>query len=170
MANSNSTSHSRFLPSISYVLSKPEHEQIEMDDLKCKRTRSHGSLVREHNSEVDWSMRTIDRSESSEEHDPSRLQTVSVHFRELGHFKIPYHTRQIDELREVLYFHPFDIPKRVPLGSFAVEGSESFRSMIVVIESRDKHLKDKLTNMTHTLRKKLIRFGYFLKSFVRRDE
>ena len=49
-----------------------------------------------------------------------------------------------DELREVFYFHPFDIPKRVPLESFTIEGSESFRSVVVMIEKRDEHFKDKL--------------------------
>ena len=44
----------------------------------------------------------------------------------------------------MFYFHPFDIPKRVPLESFTIEGSESFRSVVVIIENRDEHLKDKL--------------------------
>lgn len=44
----------------------------------------------------------------------------------------------------MLYFHPFDLPKRVPLESFAIEGNESFQSVVVVIENRDEFFKAKL--------------------------
>lgn len=140
---------SRPISSIPYTLS--QHEQFEMEDLSSKNVRSHDFLRRQHSPEVDWSMETIDRSEPDEECDASRLQTI-------------------DELREVLYFHPFNVPKRVPLESFAIAGQESSRMVIVVVEDREGRFKYKFTNMTHTLQKKLIRFGHFLKSLVKRTD
>lgn len=88
---------------------------------------------------------TIDRGISSQGHDSTRLQTVSVHLHEVGRFNIPYHTRQIDELREVLFFHPIDIPKRIPLNTFAVMDDPENASMVIVtIEDRDGHFMERM--------------------------